>query len=89
MEDEDKLTTFSLFVFMFITFVLLGLHLQHMEGPRPGVQLEPQPLAYTTAIPDPSLVCYLYHSSQPHCILNPLNEARDQTLVLMDASQVH
>ena len=30
----------------------------------------------------------LYHGSQQHCILNPLSEARDQTPILMDTSQV-
>ena len=33
------------------SFFLLGLHLLHMEVPRPGVELEMdlQPLAYATA----------------------------------------
>ena len=30
----------------------------------------------------------LYHSSRPHRIHNPLSEAKDQTHVLMDTSQV-
>ena len=39
-------------------------------------------------MPDPSLVCYLYHSSQ-HCrILNPLSEARDRTHNLMVPSRI-
>ena len=33
--------------------------------------------------------CNLYHSSWQRQILNPLSEARDQTRVLMDSSQVH
>ena len=46
---------------------------------RPGVKLELQLLAYTTAIatPDPSCVLVLPHSSQQCWILNPLSEARD------------
>ena len=62
-----------------------------MEVPRLGVQLEMQPLAYTTAtaIQDLSLVCNLHHSSQQHWIPNPLSEARDQTHILLDTSQVH
>ena len=40
-------------------------------------------------MPDPSLVCNLHCSSQQRRILNPLNEARDQTRVLMDTSWVH
>ena len=41
----------------------LGLHLQHMEVPSLGVESEL--LAYTTAtaMPDPSRVCDLHHSS--------------------------
>ena len=70
-------------VFFFFSFSFLGLHLWHMEVPR--MQLP----AYTTATPDPSCVCNLHHSSQKHQILNPLSEARDQSSVLMDTSQVH
>ena len=33
-------------------------------------------------------ICDLHHSSWQRWILNPLNEARDQTGVLMDTSQV-
>ena len=70
-------------------FVFLGPHLQHMEVPRLGVELEP--LAYATATEtwDPSRVCDLHHSSWQHHILNPLSEAMDQTCVLMDTSQIH
>ena len=37
---------------------------------------------------DLSYICDLCHSSWQCQILNPLNEARDQTLILMDTSQV-
>ena len=45
--------------------VFLGLHLQHMEVPRLGVEMDQQLPAYTTATAnrDPSRVCNLYHSS--------------------------
>ena len=48
-------------------------------------------LAYTTATAttDPSHICDLHHSSQQHQIPNPLSEARDQTCILMDTSQIH
>ena len=61
-----------------------------MEVPRLGIELELQLLAYTTAtaMTDPSRVCDLHHSSRQHQILNPLSEARDQTRILMDPSQV-
>ena len=72
-------------------FVFLGLHPQAMEIPRLGVKLELLQLAYTTATAtwDPSHVCKLHHSSRQCRILNSLSEARDQTCILMDASQIH
>ena len=62
-----------------------------MEVPRLGVKSELQLPAYTTAtaIPDPSRIFDLHHSSQEHGILNPLSEARDQTRILMNTSRVH
>ena len=64
-----------------------------MEVLRLGVEvdLELQLLAYTTATTtgDPSRVWDLPWHSQQCCILNPLREARDQTLVLMDTSWIH
>ena len=61
-----------------------------MEVPGPGVKLEPQLLAYirATAMPDPSHICDLHHSSWQCQILNPLSEARDRICVLVDISQV-
>ena len=46
--------------------------------------------AYTTAtaVQDPSLVYDLHHSLRQRRILNPLNEARDWTQVLMDTGWV-
>ena len=74
----------------FFFWSLLGTHSQHTEVSRLGVKLELQLPAYTTAIamPDPSYVCYLYHSSWQCWILNPLSKARDRTHILMDTSQV-
>ena len=45
--------------------------------------------ATATATPDQSHVFTLHHGSQQRRFLNPLTKARDQTLVLKDASQVH
>ena len=73
-------------------FFFLGPHLQYMGVPRLGVWSEVQLAAYTTATatPDPSCIyASLHHSSRQPRILNPPNEARDGTHVLMDASQVH
>ena len=62
----------------------------HMAVPRLGVESELQLPACTTATAmlDPSRVSSLHHSSRQCRSLNPLSEARDQTCVLMDASQV-
>ena len=59
-----------------------------MEVPKLGIKSELQLPAYTTAtaMPDPSRVCD--HSLQQCRILNPLNEVRDQTPILMDTSWV-
>ena len=60
-----------LFVCLFLVF--LGLHLQHMEVPKLGVELELQLPAYTTTTTqDPSHICNLHHSSHQHRILNQL-----------------
>ena len=75
---------------MLFFVVFLGLHLGHMEVPRRGVESELQLLAYAiaTAMPDLSRICNLHHSSQHLQILNPLREAGDGTLILMDTSQI-
>ena len=71
--------------------VFLGLHLLHMEVPRLGLESELQLLANATATANQNLshICDLYHSSWEHQILNPLSEARDQTRIPLDTSQVH
>ena len=71
-------------------FIFLGLHPAHMEVPRLGVEskLQLPATATATAMPDPSPVCNLHHSSWQHWILNPMSEATDRTRILMDASQI-
>ena len=71
--QRDQL--FSLWIFFF--FFFLGLHLQHMEVSRLGVELELQLLAYGTAMQDLSCICNLHCSLQQHQILNLPNKARD------------
>ena len=63
--------------FFFLSF-FLGLHLQHMEVPRLGVQSELQLPAYTaaTAMWDPSRVCHLHHSSWQCQILNSMGRGQ-------------
>ena len=58
----------------------------NMEVPRLGIESELQLSAYTTAtaMPHPSHICDLHHSSQQCWILNPLSQARDQTHVLVE-----
>ena len=57
---------------------------------RLGVRSKLQLPAYAmaTAMPDPSCVFDLHHSSQQCQILNPLRETRGRTCVLMDASWI-
>ena len=83
------LAFFFFFFFFFCLLSILGLHPQHMEVPRLGVQSELQLPAYaSTATWDPSCICDLHHSSPQGRILHPLREARDQTRNLMDASWI-
>ena len=72
----------------FFFFFFLGLHPQHKEIPRPGVELELQLPAYAsaTAMPDPSSNCDLRHSSGQCWILNALSEVEDWTYILMVSS---
>ena len=50
---------------IFFFFLFLGLHLEHMEVPRLGIESELQLLAYATAtaMSELSHVCDLRHSS--------------------------
>ena len=59
-----------------------------MEGPRLGVKLELQLLAYATATETWHLSCVwdLHHSSWQHKIPHPPSEARDGTCNLVDTS---
>ena len=76
---------------LFYFICILGPHWWHMEVPRPGVKSELRMLAYptATATPDPSHVCDLHRSSWQCQILNPLREARDQTCILTETTEVH
>ena len=61
-----------------------------MEVPRLGVESELHLRAYITAkaMQDLSSVCNLHHTSRQPRTLNLFSEARDQTHLLMDTSQV-
>ena len=71
---------------LFFFFFFLGLHLLHMEVPRLKIKSELQLPAYITATATLDLSCIrdLCCKLQQPQILNPLNEARDQTFILMD-----
>ena len=64
----------------FFFLVYLGLHLWHMEVARVRVKSELHLLAYATvsAMPYPSRICDLQHSSRQRQILNPLSETGDK-----------
>ena len=76
----------------FFFFCFLGLHTQHTEVPRLGVESELQLPAYISAtlMQDPSRICDLHHSSlQPNEQgLNTLSVTSDCTCSLMDISWV-
>ena len=76
--------------FLLCVYVFLRPHLQHMEVPRLGIELELQLPAYptATATPDLSPICNLHNSSRQRQILNSPSEARDRTLVLTDTGQI-
>ena len=62
---NDIYLTKDTFFSSFLFFFFLGPYSQHMEVPRPGIELELHLLAYTTAtaMKDPSHVFDLHHSS--------------------------
>ena len=86
----QNIPSFLFFLSFFFFFFFLGPHLQYMEVPRLGVELELQLLAYTaaTATPHPTRICGLHRSFRQHQILNPLGDTRVQTCILMDASRI-
>ena len=83
---EDEKGTCTHLAAAFICLFVLGLHLQHMEVLRLGLELELQLLAYpkATATQDPSCACNLHHSSWHMGSLT--HWARDQICILMDNS---
>ena len=88
------LSNFFLSFFFFLLSVFLGLHLQHMEVPRLGNELEAAAAGlYLSSqqhqLPDLSCIFDLHHSSQQCLLFSPLSLTRDWTCVLMDASWVH
>ena len=81
---------FLYFVLSFFLFPFLGPHLQHMEVPRLGVESELQLQSYTIATATRDLSPISRPTLQLEATLDPqpLREARDQTHILIDSSQV-
>ena len=52
-------------------------------------ELQLQVYATATAMPDPSRLCDLHHSSWQRWIPDPLKQARDQTRILRDTNWIH
>jgi len=77
-------------VVVVVVLAFLGSHLWYREVPKLGMKSELELLVYTiaTATQDPNSICSLHCCSQQCQILNPLNKARDWTLILMDTSQI-
>ena len=73
-----------MYVCIYVLF-FLGLHQQHMEFPRLGVESELQLPAYTTATAtlDPSHNCDQCHGLWQCRILKPPSKARDQICILI------
>ena len=71
-------------LFFFFFFFVFGPHMQHMEVPRLGVELELHLLPYHSH----SNICDLHCSSWQHWIPDPLSEAGDRTHILMNAGGI-
>ena len=79
---------FIFFVFCFLFFRAAGVAYGNSQV-RGQIGAPAANLYHSHSVPDLSGVCNLHCSSWPHCIPNPLSEARDPTCILMDTSQVH
>ena len=68
----------SFFLSVFLSFVFLGPHLQHMEVPRLGIKskLQLSATATATVIWDTSHVCNLYHTTAQDNARSPTHWAR-------------
>ena len=90
-EKKKFLLLFSFFFFFF--FCLFRATLAAYGGSQArgligGAGLHHSHSNADTATPDPSCICDLHCSSWQQWILNPLNEARDWTRILMDTRWV-
>ena len=86
---EKCVASFYFILFIYFSFFLRP-HLQHMEVPGLGVEVELHLPAYTTATAtqDPSRIFHLHRNSRQCQILNPLSEARNRTCILVLTSWI-
>ena len=89
LPSKDFFSNFIYFILFFV-FCPFSAASRHVEVPRLRVYSELLLLAYAraTAMPDPSRVCNLHHSSWQHWILNSLSKAWDRTCNVMDPSWI-
>ena len=78
-----------LIVLLFVCFLIFSGHALCIGSSQTRGWIELKLLAYTIAMPYPSCVSDLHWSSWQCWILNPLNEAKNQSCVFMDTNQVH
>uniref|UniRef100_A0A8C3WB74 RAB36, member RAS onco family n=1 Tax=Catagonus wagneri TaxID=51154 RepID=A0A8C3WB74_9CETA len=81
--------------FLFLVGTKKDLLVSRTDGTGPraasgnaSASLQLPAYATATAMPNPSHLCNLHHSSWQRCILSPLSEAGDHTCILMDTSRV-
>ena len=79
--------SFPLLLFFFCLFRATPTAYEGSQARRP-IGAVAAGLHYGHSKPDPSHICHLHLSSQQQWILNPLRKARDQTCILIDASQI-
>ena len=86
----NRLPVGLLFLFLFFFLLCRAAPVAYGSSQARRIKLERQLLANPTAIatPYPNCVCDLHHSSCQCQIHHPLSEARDQTCILMDTSQI-
>ena len=75
------------FILVFLSFqgCTCGIWRFPGQGSNCSCNCQPKP---QPAVPDPSQVCDLHHSSWQRWVLNPLGKTRDRTCILMDTSQI-
>ena len=89
-QNGNSPCSFFFFSFLFFIFGLFRASLVANGGSQARVRIGAiaTGLYTATAVPDLSCFCDLHCGSPQRQILNPLSNARDQTCILIDASQI-